>query len=170
MNTQLGFVIQQNHLTDEQTENLAEKRAAHLKSPRNTKAKFVPNQPVWYTDDSSDTWKAGFIESFDTHPDSYWIVNENNSRRFRRNHKDISSRETVFRQQRPEPPRYEAEKVTNPVTQPDQTPSDPPTAVPAVPEAPEAPEVPRNPPAAAEEPRRSSRPAKPNRDPNFIYQ
>lgn len=32
---------------------------------------YLPNQPVWFTDDDSDQWKPGYIESKDTAPDEH---------------------------------------------------------------------------------------------------
>ena len=42
-------------LTDQQKDQLAERRAAHLRRPR-THGEFHPNQPVWFTDDTTPEW------------------------------------------------------------------------------------------------------------------
>ena len=57
-----------------------------------TKDDYVPNQPIWFTEDGSAEWKAGYIESRDPQPDSYWIVNCENNRRIRRNKHDLKPR------------------------------------------------------------------------------
>ena len=64
---------------------------------------YLPNQPIWFTDDNSDEWKPGYIDSSDLAPDSYWIINEKSDRRLRRNKRDIKPRHTKIAQQRPQP-------------------------------------------------------------------
>ena len=64
---------------------------------------YLPSQPIWFTDDSSDEWKPGYIESKDITPDSYWITNDKNNRRLRRNKHDIKPRYITVTQQRPKP-------------------------------------------------------------------
>ena len=61
----------------------------------------MPNQPIWFSDDASDEWKPGYIESKDTNPHSYWIINELNNRRIRRNRADVKPRHIVAQQQQP---------------------------------------------------------------------
>lgn len=86
--TRLNPIPQSSALSDTQKALLAEKRAAHLK-PAKDYEEFVPNQPIWFTDDSSTEWKPGFIDSRDVRPHSYFIVNEQNNRRMRRNRYDL---------------------------------------------------------------------------------
>ncbi len=62
---------------------------------------YLPNQPIWFTDDDSDEWKLGYIESKDTSPDSYWIINDKTNRIIRRNKRDIKPRYATVAQQRP---------------------------------------------------------------------
>ena len=94
--------MRQAPLTDQQKIGLSNKRSVHLKSPKENKVSYMPNQPVWFTDDGSDEWKPGYIESKDQTPDSYWIVNTKSNRRLRRNIHDIKPRYTVITQQRPQ--------------------------------------------------------------------
>ena len=67
-----------------------EKRSAHLK-PKSDLDLYAVNDPDWYTDDGCDEWKPGVIESKDTHPDSYWLVNLENGGGIRRKKHDIKS-------------------------------------------------------------------------------
>ncbi len=67
-------------MTDLQSAQLSDKRSQHLK-PTTTAQQFVPNQPIWFTEDGTPEWKPGFIESKDVH--SYWIINKGNNRRLR---------------------------------------------------------------------------------------
>ena len=65
---------------------------------------YLPNQPIWFSDDNSDEWKPGYIDSNDTSPDSYSrIINEKSDRRLRRNKRDIKPRHTTLALQRPQP-------------------------------------------------------------------
>jgi transposase InsO family protein len=91
INTRLGLMYQPTRLTDEQKTSLAQRRAAHLQ-PTNNKDQYVPNQAVWFSEDGSPDWKAGFIDSRDLNPDSYWIINNENDRRIRRNKHDLKPR------------------------------------------------------------------------------
>ena len=79
-------------LTDTQKTRLSDKRAAHLIQPKTAKDEYVPNQHIWFTEDGCLEWKPGYIESRDPLPDSYWIVNADNSRRIRRNKHDLKPR------------------------------------------------------------------------------
>ena len=80
INTHLGLMLDPTQLDDLQKSQLAEKCAAHLKPAKNEKDEYVPNQPIWFTEDGTPEWRPGFIESHDPHPDSYWIVNEQSKR------------------------------------------------------------------------------------------
>ena len=62
---------------------------------------YLSNQPVWFTDEASDEWKPDFIDSKDSTPDSYWIVNEKSDRRLRLNIHDIKPRHVLITKQRP---------------------------------------------------------------------
>ena len=90
-------------LADQQRCQLSEKRSAHLKPMKQDNFTYLPNQPIWFTDDDSDEWKPGYIESKDTAPDSYWIINDKTNRRIRRNKCDIKPRYATVAQQRPQP-------------------------------------------------------------------
>ena len=90
-------------LTDQQKTHLSDKRSAHLKSSKQDNNIYLPSQPIWFTDDSSDEWKPGYIEPTNITPDSYWITSDKNSRRFRRNKHDIKPRYITITQQRPKP-------------------------------------------------------------------
>ena len=103
INTRFGMSMRPAPLTDQQKIGLSNKRSAHLKSPKENKVSYMPNQPVWFTDDNSDEWKPGYIESKDQTPDSYWIVNTKSNRRLRRNIRVIKPRYAVITQQRPQP-------------------------------------------------------------------
>ena len=92
INTRLGSMYPATNLLDTQKQKLAEKRAAHLLQPKSTVDQYVPDQPVWYTEDGCPEWKPGYIESEDKLPDSYWIINEESNRRLRRNKHDIKPR------------------------------------------------------------------------------
>ena len=72
-------------------ERLFDKRAAHLKPKRNPDPHYTPKQPVWYTEDGNPDWKPGLIDGKDLHPNSYWVITENNTRS-RRNSYDIKPR------------------------------------------------------------------------------
>jgi len=89
INTRLSMTMTPAPLTDQQKTHLNNKRSAHLKPSKKDNKVYLPNQPIWFTDDSSDEWKTGHIESKDTLPDSYWIVNDKSIRRLRRNKHDI---------------------------------------------------------------------------------
>ena len=90
-------------LTDQQKTHLRDKRSAYLKSSKQDNNTYLPSQPIWFIDDSSDEWKPGYIESKDITPDSYWITNDKKSRRFRRNKHDIKPRYITITHQRPKP-------------------------------------------------------------------
>jgi len=92
INTRLGLMYQPTVLTDTQKTRLSDKRAAHLIQPKTAKDEYVPNQQIWFTEDGCSEWKPGYIESRDPLPDSYWIVNADNSRRIRRNKHDLKPR------------------------------------------------------------------------------
>ena len=57
----------------------------------------------WFTDDNSNGWKPGYVESKDITPDSYMITNDKNNRRLRCNKHDIEPRYITITQQRPKP-------------------------------------------------------------------
>ncbi len=101
INTRLSMTMIPVPLSDQQKINLNDKRSAHLKPSKHDRNIYLPNQPVWFTDDASEDWKPGYIESKDSAPDSYWIINNKTSRRIRRNKHDIKPCQTSFTQQRP---------------------------------------------------------------------
>lgn len=199
INTRLGFMYQPALLTDAQKTALCEKRAAHLKSSKPLKDEFTPDQAIWFTEDGSPEWKPGYIECRDPLPDSYWIVNSENSRRLRRNKHDIKPRVPRVMERLQEPPgrpavrthqmpesmspkdifpcpndelaRYAAAEI--PIDGPAYTDDTTPLKTSRVPE--EAGATPmktgRLPEDAGPVPpiRRSSRQSKMNRDPDFVY-
>ena len=63
INTRLDMSLRPAPLTDQQKIGISNKRSAHLKSPKENKVSYMPNQPIWFTDDGSDEWKPGYIES-----------------------------------------------------------------------------------------------------------
>ena len=89
INTRLSMAMTPAPLTDQQKTHLSDKCSAHLKSSKQDNNIYLPSQPIWFTDDSSAEWKPGYIESKDITPDSYWITNDKNNRRLRRNKHDI---------------------------------------------------------------------------------
>ena len=103
INTRLSMSMKPTSLTDQQKADLNDKRSAHLKPLKHDQNVYLPNQPIWFTDDDSDEWKPGYIDSNDTSPDSYWIINEKSNGRLRRNKRDIIPRHATFAQQRPQP-------------------------------------------------------------------
>ena len=42
---------------------------------------YMPTQSIWLTDDGSDQWKSGYIESKDASLYSYWIINDKSNKR-----------------------------------------------------------------------------------------
>ena len=103
INTRLSMAMTPAPLTDQQKTHLSDKCSAHLKSSKQENNIYLPSQPIWFTDDSSAEWKPGYIESKDITPDSYWITNDKNNRRLRRNKHDIKPRYITITQQRPKP-------------------------------------------------------------------
>lgn len=99
ISTRLNPIPQPSTLSDTQKAHLAEKRASHLK-PTTNQEEFTPNQPIWFTDDTSSEWKPGFIESKDLLPHAYFIVNEQNNRRMRRNRHDLKPRFPIANEKR----------------------------------------------------------------------
>ena len=92
INIHLSMAITPAPLIDWQKSQLSEKRSAHLKPMKQVNYINLPNQHIWFTDDDSDEWKPGYIESKDTSPDSYWIINDKTNSRVRRNKRDIKPR------------------------------------------------------------------------------
>ena len=102
-------------LNDQQKKDLRERRSAHLKKS-SIEEDFSPNQPVWFTEDGASEWKPGYIDSKDIQPQSYWIVNQSNNRRRRRNIHDIKKRLPIAAQQQNENlARYEPGTVVPPM-------------------------------------------------------
>ena len=99
INTLLSMAMTPAPLIDQQKTHLSDKRSAHLKSSKQDNNFYLPSQPIWFTDDSSDEWKPGYIESKDVTPDSYRITNDKNNRRLRRNKHDIKPRYVTITQQ-----------------------------------------------------------------------
>ena len=95
INTRLSMKMKPAPLTDQQKAHLNDKRSAHLKPSKKDNNIYLPNQPIWFTDDSSNEWKPGYIESKCTSPDSYWILNDKSNRRLRRNKHDIKNQTTL---------------------------------------------------------------------------
>ena len=174
LNTRLTMYQYNPNLDDDLKQKLSDKRAAHLKPRKSTAVTYHPDQAVWYTDDNSSDWKQGIIDEKDLHPDSYWLITENNTR-VRRNTHDIKPRVPV---EKTEPPRkmYQAPELRQKPSPPvvTDTPTvkhtDPPAAEPEV----ETPPSPVKPAEEADredktEPRRSTRARKSTKDPNFVY-
>ncbi|XP_063602010.1 uncharacterized protein K02A2.6-like [Penaeus indicus] len=88
-------------LIESQKKMLSDKRS-HLRPPSDV-IKYIPKQPVWYTEDGTAEWKPAVIDQKDDHPNSYWLVNENN-RRIRRNVHDIKTRHVPMPQSDPPQP------------------------------------------------------------------
>ncbi|KAL9972775.1 hypothetical protein ACROYT_G019144 [Oculina patagonica] len=91
-NTRLSMAMTPALLSDQQKSQLSKKRSAHLNKLKPIKQDnyiYLLNQPIWLTDDDSDEWKPGYIESKDTSPDSYWIINDKTKRMIRQNKHDI---------------------------------------------------------------------------------
>ena len=85
INTCLGLMYHPTTLIDAQKTSLTEKWAAHLHPAKSSKDTYIPDQAVWHTEDRCREWKPGYIDCRDHQPDSYWIVNAENSRKFRHN-------------------------------------------------------------------------------------
>ena len=124
-------------LTDQVKAGLSDKRSAHLKSTKKAKVKYVPNQPVWFTDDVSDECRPGYIESGDDTPDSYWFINDKSNRRMRRNVHDIKPCHAVITQQRT----WKTVPISQPSSHSDQE-SPSPTAISSPNAEPEIPDLP----------------------------
>lgn len=103
INTCLNMAMTPAPLTDQWETHLSDKHVVHLKPSKQDSKIYLPNQPIWLTDDGSDEWKPGYIESKDTSPDSYWIIHDKSNRRLRRNKHVIKPRYTTIAQQRPQP-------------------------------------------------------------------
>ena len=91
INSRLGLMFNPTEMSDQEKIQLHAKRSSHLK-PKVTSESLTVNDSVWFTDDGCNEWKPGVIESKDTHPDSYWLVNLENGRRIRRNKHDLKPR------------------------------------------------------------------------------
>ena len=170
IDTGLGIVQPETGLTDQQQTRLAEKRAAHLK-PTGTVKQYIQGQQIWYTEDGTSEWRPGYIDEKDDHPDSYWVINDLNNRRLRRNRHDIKPRIPPRR-------REERENTSNAEEIVPQIPDhvarqEEPTKVPNKPTMlPRSPK--KTPPTVAPPPstpvlRRSTRQPKPNVKPDFVY-
>ena len=123
INTLLSMSMKPTLLTDQQKADLNDKRSMHIRPLKHDKNVYLPNQPIWFTDDNSDEWAPGYIDSVDTSPESYWIINEKSDRRFRQNKCDIKLRHTTVAQQQPQP--QVPEKFTTNLSDQDPTPVDP---------------------------------------------
>ena len=91
INTRLTMSLLPTTLKDEEKQELHRRRAHHLKPQTREDRTFLPDEPIWYTEDHSKTWRPGFIDANDIHPRSYWLINENNNK-VRRNIADIKPR------------------------------------------------------------------------------
>lgn len=100
LNTRLGLMYRPTQLSDSVKIHLSDQRSAHLRKT-NSNFEYVPNQPIWFTEDGYAEWKPGFIDSKDPRPDSYWIINQKNDRRLRRNKHDLKPRYVVHTEQQP---------------------------------------------------------------------
>ena len=123
INTRLSMSMKPTPLTDQQKADLNDKRSTHLRPLKHDKNVYIPNQPIWFTDDNSNEWAPGYIDSNDTSPDSYWIITEKSDRRLRRNKRDIKPRHTTIAQQRPQ--RQVPVRFTTNLPDQDPTPADP---------------------------------------------
>ena len=94
-NTRLSMSMKPTPLTNQQKADLNDKRSMHIRPLKHDKNIYLSNQPIWFTDDNSDEWAPGYIDSNDTSPDSYWIINEKIDRRLKRNKHDIKPRHTT---------------------------------------------------------------------------
>ena len=171
-------------LTDEDREKLSDKRGQHLR-PESKKLEFIPSQPIWFTDDNSDEWQAGFIESKDVHPNSWWIVNTGDNRRIHCNQADLKPRVLLAAEQRPkEPTQLTVLPLQPQQQQPDQdlVAAPPPpaalsppmanqTSVPTLQQAPPPPRwmTPTRAPPVQPTTTISSRTVKPTTNPDFVY-
>jgi len=90
INSRLG-PLRQSHdiLTEEEKEDLAHKRGAHLQ-PATKQVQLSVGQPVWFY--HQKLWHPGFISAADTAPESYWITDQEQQRKLRRNIHDIKPR------------------------------------------------------------------------------
>ena len=59
INARLSMSMKPTPLMDMQKANLNDKHSAHLKPLKHDKNVYLPNQPIWFTDDDSDEWKPG---------------------------------------------------------------------------------------------------------------
>jgi transposase InsO family protein len=184
INSRLGVATQPKTLSDDQKVKLSERRSAHLKPPT-SRMNYAPDDPVWFTEDGTPDWKPGFVESRDTRPDSYWLVNEDNSRRLRRNIHDMKPRVTSSKLLTKPRPRFtptSSMELTNHPPPVEFVPIEPPEPeykpdiaskqpVPAI-QSPRKQETPcKNIPHTPVTPniRRSGREVKPNKKPDFVY-
>ena len=83
INTRLSMSMKPTTLTVKQKADLIDKRSELLKPLKHDKNVYLHNQLIWFTNDNSDEWKPGFIDSSDISPASYWIINEKSDRRLR---------------------------------------------------------------------------------------
>ena len=198
INTRLTMSLLPTTLKEEEKQELHRRRAHHLKPQAGGDKTFLPDEPIWYTEDHSKTWRPGFIDAKDIHPRSYWLINENNNK-IRRNIADIKPRyakpvtedhqdtrpnntqnttKTVVARDHVEkhvetpPPRVAMSEAANTNTGQNSLPSNGPTSVATASDGPTGAQVPSHdcePPAAAPAHRRTMRAVKPRRDPDFVY-
>ena len=170
--TRLSISMSPGPLSEQQKQQLFDKRSAHLHPPRRREV-YEANQPVWFTQDGCNEWKAGHIQSKDISPDSYWIISQDNQRRIRRNCHDIKPRypsaaQTPHTLQTSPASQVSPHALVQEPPRPEQAPS--------VPSAVESAPVPEIQPTTALPTtdsatgiRKSVRQTKPRRDPDFIY-
>ena len=169
INTRLGLMHMTNQLSDSQRQQLTDKRSQHLKEPRNAGPEFVPNQPIWFTEDGSAEWRAGYVDSRDVQPHSYWIIIDSNSRRLRRNRHDLKPRQLIAKRM-----------STEPISQTQQEEAEPERTSPESHGSPSAPEelstrpseeqaYPKNQDPLDVQKSRSGRLLKSRKDPDFVY-
>jgi transposase InsO family protein len=175
INTRLGLMRAPSTMTDEQQQCLSHQRSAHLHRPQQERDEYIPNQPIWFTEDGCNEWKPGIIESRDPHPGSYWIYNEISKRLIRWNRHDIKPRYARGAQIQDD---YHVPVHTDP---PDLAPSPACTQPEPAPNVKhnEEPQTPSMPPTQTDSPAtettpslrtsRSGRVIKDNRHPDFVY-
>lgn len=132
INTRLGFMCQPTMLDDATKSQLMERRASHLRHSERKPDPFVPNDPIWFTEDGTAEWKPGFIDCRDPLPDSYWIINDESNRRLRRNLHDLKPRTVIHKERSSRVPTlplsspvvHSTPPICVPATQPIATPAD----------------------------------------------
>lgn len=171
INTRL-VVHRPTQLADADKTKLMQRRSAHLPSTTgDPRDQFVPNQPIWFTEDGYPEWKPGFVDVRDPLPDSYWIVSSETNRRIRRNKHDLKPRVPIVAEQNV-PNNYISHlpldpELTEDANAPSQSKMDAETLSNNQP-TPGIPTPPAPSPKAVVR-TRSGRESKPYKDPSFVY-